>query len=366
VRPLPGPEIAIAGRMRPAFRSCGLTGVALAVPAGVLLAAGAGADAGVMAAVSVAACAAFLALALGTKVLGGEERLVYYHHQAAVLGVAALVPWALGEPVLRYLDAAAVGLGVFLACGRVGCLLAGCCHGRPGDRGVRYGPAHAEAGFPAHLVGVRLVPVQALEAGAVLAIAGAGTVLMLDGARPGAALALYLTAYAVLRFGLELLRGDPVRPYAAGLSAAQWISLAIAACVPAAGAAGLLPAGPAHAAAAVALAAASGALAATAARRRLLGARHVAELAAALDGPGVHETSLGIRISTGTTGGTRHYSLSARAGPLSDEAAADIARVIGRLRHGGPAPDVVRGGGGTVHLVSRPAAPGPCGTPRSA
>ena len=30
-----------------------------------------------------------------------------------------------------YLDATALGLGAFLACGRVGCTLAGCCHGRP-------------------------------------------------------------------------------------------------------------------------------------------------------------------------------------------------------------------------------------------
>ena len=219
-----GPEV----RGRPAFTLCGLVGTALAVASGLALAATGGADLGVMVVVSAVACAAFLALALAEKVLCGVERLVYYHHLAAVLGVAALVPWAFGEPVLPFLDAAAVGLGVFLACGRVGCLLAGCCHGRPAGRGVRYTAAHAAEGFPAHLVGVPLVPVQALEAAGVLAIAASGAGLVTAGAEPGTALAWYLSGYAALRFGLELLRGDTPRPYLAGLSAAQWTSLAIA------------------------------------------------------------------------------------------------------------------------------------------
>jgi hypothetical protein len=331
--------VRIGGRPRPAFRLCGLAGTAIAIAVGLALAAAVDASVAVMAAVCAAACGAFLVLAVAAR-----GRLVYYHHEAAVLGVAALLPWALGEPVLPYMDAAAVGLGAFLACGRVGCLLAGCCHGRPAARGVRYGTAHAVEGFPAHLVGVSLVPVQALESAGVLVIAAVGAGLVLDGADPGAALAWYGTAYAVLRFGLELLRGDAARPYLAGLSAAQWISLAIAAAVALAGA------GPVYTAAAIALGVAAVALAVTAPRRRLLGARHVAELAAALEGPGVSETSLGLRVSSGRDGGDWHCTLSMPGAPLPDRTAEALGTIVGRLRRATP-PRLLRGPTGAVHVV---------------
>ena len=44
-------------------------------------------------------------------------------------------------------------------------------------------------------------------------------------ARPGTAALVYGTGDAVMRFGLELLRRDPVRPFACGLSEAQWFAL---------------------------------------------------------------------------------------------------------------------------------------------
>jgi hypothetical protein len=373
VAALPGPELAFGHRRAAAFRVCGVTGLALAAPAGILLARHAGADIGVMAAVVVASVLAFLAIAAATQLTRGGERLIYYHHQAAVLGVAALVPAVLGEPVLPYLDAAAVGLGIFLACGRVGCLLAGCCHGRPARTGVLYTRAHAAEGFPAYLVGVPLVPVQAVEAVATAAIAGAAGAAILSGARPGTALALYLSAYAVLRFGLERLRGDAARPQLGGLSEAQWTSLAIAAVVPAAGAAGLIPATPVHTLVAVGLAVAAVALAATRSRRRrLLEPRHVAEVAAALQRGGVAETSLGLRISCGAIDGTAHYTLSARGEPLDAGEVARLATLLCRLRHPRQVADVVHGRSGAVHVVvPTAAAPGPQGpspgrTPRPA
>jgi hypothetical protein len=351
-----GPEVVVAGRRIPAFRACGLQGVVAAVAVGLLLVDGSKA---VMAAVCVAACGAFLALALVTKVLGGAERLVYYHHQAAVVAVAALVPWALGKPVLPYLDAAAVGLGVFLACGRLGCLLAGCCHGKPASHGVRYRAEHAEEGFPAYLVGVPLVPVQALESVGVLVIAAVGAGIVLADADAGSALAWYLTAYAVLRFGLELLRGDPPRPYVLGLSAAQWTSLAVVFAV------ALADAAPGYTAAAGALA--GGAVVVAARRRPLFSPRHVAELANALDGDGVRETSLGLRVSSGAVDGITHYTLSRRGEALADRDAAALARLLTRLRHGGATVDVVRTRSGAVHIVTGrvlPTAPGPYGRSR--
>src|SRR5262249_33355556 len=150
-----------------------------------------------------------------TKVLLGREALIYYHHEIAVLAVTALAAWALGAPVAAHLDAQALGLGAFLAFGRLGCLCAGCCHGRPARRGgVVYGAAPEAGGVAAPRRGVPLVPVQAIEAAAVCALV---VVAALASARPGAAFALYVSGYAVIRFALETQRGDACRPYRHGL-----------------------------------------------------------------------------------------------------------------------------------------------------
>ena len=103
----------------------------------------------------VAAIATFCLLAMTMKVVIGREALIYYHHEIAVLSVTAGLVALTGAPVLDHLDATALGLGTFLAFGRVGCLFSGCCHGRPARAGVRYGAAHP---VPRYLLGRRAVP----------------------------------------------------------------------------------------------------------------------------------------------------------------------------------------------------------------
>ncbi|MGM7319828.1 prolipoprotein diacylglyceryl transferase family protein, partial [Idiomarina sp. ST10R2A5] len=66
--------------------------------------------------------------------------------------------------------------------------------------------------------------------------------LVLAGTAAGTAAGLYVAAYAVLRFGLEELRGDPGRRYWRGLSEAQWTSLALVALELGLAAGGVLPA----------------------------------------------------------------------------------------------------------------------------
>ena len=68
----------------------------------------------------------------------GEERIIYYRHEIAVMVVAALLLWLLRQPLLPYLDVTILGIGMFLTCGRMGCFMVGCCHGRPHDWGVCY------------------------------------------------------------------------------------------------------------------------------------------------------------------------------------------------------------------------------------
>ncbi|MEW5928560.1 MAG: prolipoprotein diacylglyceryl transferase family protein, partial [Gemmatimonadota bacterium] len=153
--------------------------------------------------------------------LTGRERLVLLEGAGLALAGAAATARVLGEPVLAYLDVLAPALALALAGGRTGCLLAGCCHGRPASVGIVYPEHHAGGGS---LAGVRLFPVQAVEAAGLLGIALAG-LAALPRAAPGQVLAWFLAAYAVLRFGTEGLRGDR-RPHPLGLSAARWTCLA--------------------------------------------------------------------------------------------------------------------------------------------
>jgi hypothetical protein len=248
--------------------------------------------------------------------------------------------------VLRQLDATALGLGAFLACGRVGCTNAGCCHGRPARRrGIRYGRRYVAEGFPAHLVGVALVPVQPIEAAAVAGLVVAGSLVVAAGAAPGTGLVLYVTGYALLRFGLEWLRGDEGRRSAAGLSEAQWTSLALLAIVAALGLLGWVPGG--GVAELVGLLVCLGFGLARRPHARMSSPAHVREIAEALGHGGVATTSQGLRLSGGEAGGVAHYTLS----QVPPEAAATAAEVVRRLRHPGARSRLLPGRASVLHLV---------------
>lgn len=103
----------------------------------------------------------FLGMVMATKIITGEERLSYCDHEIVIMVVAALFLWLTHQPILFYLDITILGIGTFLFCGRIGCLMVGCCHGRPYHWGVCYRPEHAAVGFPPYYVGVRLFPIQA-------------------------------------------------------------------------------------------------------------------------------------------------------------------------------------------------------------
>ncbi|HTN85604.1 MAG TPA: prolipoprotein diacylglyceryl transferase family protein [Sorangium sp.] len=221
---LPRTRFGRFGREVPAFRSAGVAGYYAALAAtlaGGLLAGRSLAVLGLLAAVCAAS---FYAWAHVRRAITGREQLVLLEHVwiAQLASAGALL--ALGEPVIPYLDVIAVGLAIFLAFGRAGCLLVGCCHGKPASVGVAYGEEHARDGFPRHLVGVRLFPVPALESLGLLAIGVAGLAALRSSA-PGGVLVWFLAAYAILRFGLEALRGD-ARPHALGLSVGRWMAVA--------------------------------------------------------------------------------------------------------------------------------------------
>ncbi len=362
------PTVHIRGRALPTFQVCGVTGLGLAILLAMVLVVSRGLSPWVMAAIVGSAVATFFALAFASKIVGGQEQLVYYHHEIAVLTVAALLLWTLGQPVLAYLDATILGIGMFLACGRIGCFMVGCCHGRPGRLGVCYGHDHAQTGFPGYFVGVRLFPTQLVEALLALTVVVVGSALVLRGQPPGAALAWYIVAYDAGRFCLEFQRGDGGRPYYQGFSEAQWISLLLTWLVVAAGLLGVLPAAPWHGVVVVALTAL---LLGVAAKRRvqndgrfqLLRADHMEEVARALgsgssSSTAVSRTSQGIQVSSDRlqteAGVLAHVALSRADGLLSDQEAATLAGLVLQLLPQAGEAQLIRGEQGVMHLLAVP------------
>jgi len=357
------PRMTIAGRSISSFHVCGLTGVAAAVALAMALVVHRGQSPLVMAAIVVAAMLTFLALVMGQKIVTGEERIIYFHHEIGVMVVAAVLLELLGQPPLLYLDATLLGIGAFLACGRVGCTMVGCCHGKPHRLGILYRPEHADQGFTPYYVGIRLFPIQAVEAAWVLLATLSGAWLMWNGAPPGAALAWYVVLYDTGRFSFELVRGDSDRPYYLGFSQAQWISVILLLLMVAAEWRGLLPWRPWHAAVTAAMVLAMIGMAVVRAvrpseREPLLHPHHVREVAAALREIGTPAANEPIRVASTSRGvlisrGDVHFSFSRDGAPLTEEAASTLAALVVQLRRIAEPMDLVKGGRGVYHLVAR-------------
>ncbi len=226
---VPEPAVRLGGRTISWFHLCGLAG-GLAWLAVVLLGARIrGLPSAPVPMLAGVAVGTFLLLAIGTALVVGEGRLVWFHHQLGIIAASAAALAVAGLPVLDYLDLVGAALLAFGIFGRVGCLLVGCCHGRPARHGVVYGPAHVEAGLGRQYAGVVLVPVQLLEA-LVLAVLLAGALTALAVGPTGGSVALSLAGYAVARFGLDRLRAETPRGRT-GLSQAQWTAVAVVAAI---------------------------------------------------------------------------------------------------------------------------------------
>ena len=141
--------------------------------------------------------------------------------------------------VLMDLMAAVLPLGH--AFGRIGCFLHGCCHGRVSDSALAVvfpaGSPAWDVQCTAGLIPVTasqslpVLPTQLFESGAnlLLFVALALVYRRQAALRPGLVTALYLMAYAVIRFTIEPLRGD-LRMAVGAWSIGQTISLVLFAC----------------------------------------------------------------------------------------------------------------------------------------
>lgn len=360
------PGIHLFGARHHAFHVFGISGFLAGASTGAAIGAARGLSPLIVLGLALLAALSSLALVMITKVITGRETLVYYRHQIAVVAAAWLVLRLFRLPVLPYLDATVIGLGVFLAFGRVGCFMVGCCYGRPSHVGTCYGDEHAEAGFPACFVGKRLFPVQLVEALAALGITALTIAAVLGGGAPGEGLSRYVLAYGLLRFGLETIRGDALRPHALRLSEAQWTALALSAAVVWAERTGYLPPRAHHLWLAAALMAVA---AVTSTRRALFGdhfafthPRHVEEIAWILHearGPSIHvaRTSLGLTLSASAAsdaeGPYRHLAISRKGGAMTRSLAGAIAAVIGPLFGPRCAVTLLGGRPGLYHMIVR-------------
>ena len=129
------------------------------------------------------------------------------------------------------LDLAAPAIALGHAFGRLGCFLQGCCFGRCAPEGfpgaVRFPagsmPFHRYPG-PDGMHSLPLYPVQLYECVLNLVLCAVLVFLLRKNRKPGRIAALYLLAYAAIRFTIEFFRGDHTDSFL-GMTPSQNIAL---------------------------------------------------------------------------------------------------------------------------------------------
>jgi phosphatidylglycerol:prolipoprotein diacylglycerol transferase len=155
---------------------------------------------------------AFLAMPSGFSLYG------------AILGASTavvLASRATGAEAASALDAFSVAASFGFAIGRVGCLLSGCCWGRPTlfPIALEFNDFNAAA----RPIGVPLHATQIYDMALLLAIGVMLLYIYRKKEEKGLTALAFFTLYPFGRFFLDFLRGNPRSCYF-GLSAAQWTS----------------------------------------------------------------------------------------------------------------------------------------------
>ena len=141
--------------------------------------------------------------------------LVFYGGLLGGIGGVALAARKTKKPFLAYCDWILPAFCFAHACGRIGCLLAGCCYG-----------VEAEGLFTVELGGVQRLAVQPMEAAFLVLLGIFLCILYKKRLRRGAVTGFYMTLYALWRFIIEFWRDDD-RGFVGALSTSQFIGLFI-------------------------------------------------------------------------------------------------------------------------------------------
>jgi phosphatidylglycerol:prolipoprotein diacylglycerol transferase len=127
---------------------------------------------------------------------------------------------------LRAGDALAPALSLGQAVGRVGCFLAGCCHGRTAPDNFPFSVSFPEGGGAPS--GVPLYPTELMECFGLLALTSFLFLrLKKSPYTPGRVLGFYLLFSGLLRFVLDYYRGDNRGPLVFGMAPTSYIALGI-------------------------------------------------------------------------------------------------------------------------------------------
>jgi phosphatidylglycerol:prolipoprotein diacylglycerol transferase len=149
--------------------------------------------------------------------------LVYYGGLigAAIAGII-YIRWK-KLPLWKIADIVAPSIALGSVFGRTGCLLNGCCYGRPTDLpwGIRFPADHPTGGVPVH-------PTEIYDGLLNLGLYFFLAWLFRRKKFDGQIFATYLLCYAVTRAFVEYFRGDYTNlHYHLGLTPAQWIGVPI-------------------------------------------------------------------------------------------------------------------------------------------
>lgn len=152
-----------------------------------------------------------------------EGGLVFYGGFLVAAGAAVLLTRMQRQSLPHVADLAAPALAIGQAIGRLGCLSAGCCYGKPTDRFCAVHFTHPEALAP---LGIGLHPTPLYEAVGCALLGGGLVWLARRRTLPAGALFwIYVLGYGILRFTVEMLRGDVRGGSFAGLYPSQWLAL---------------------------------------------------------------------------------------------------------------------------------------------
>jgi phosphatidylglycerol:prolipoprotein diacylglycerol transferase len=130
-------------------------------------------------------------------------------------------------PLWRTLDIIGPGLTIAHAFGRLGCLSAGCCYGKPtgGNWGV---VLNSELVDPS-MRGIHLHPTQLYESASLFILTAVLLYVFKRRKFDGQVTLIYFMTYPIIRSIIEIYRGDTIRGFVIGdwLSTSQFISILV-------------------------------------------------------------------------------------------------------------------------------------------
>jgi phosphatidylglycerol:prolipoprotein diacylglycerol transferase len=165
--------------------------------------------------------------------------LVMYGGMLGAIGFGMFRAWQLGVAPVHALDLGLVAGFVGQAIGRVGCLLVGDDHGKVVPEGWSWlpfpitlrvpDPLPEESLFGLQNAGLQLWATQPLMSLKALLVAFIGWQMLKHRKYAGQVSLVVLLSYSVLRFGVEMLRGDSVRGlwFGNSISTSQLVSLVV-------------------------------------------------------------------------------------------------------------------------------------------